>query len=327
MRWMTTGTVVGLVLATALTACASVPVAPDGPADDPPDGPADDPPDGAADNAPDLADADIDTLVVGAAADLRPAFELLGDRFEQATGVAVSFTFGSSGQLAQQISQGAPLDLYASADASYVDRVLAAGVGDEATRTTYAIGRIVLWSLDKELAGLDLSELAERDLDAVAIANPEHAPYGRAAREALRAAGVWEALEPSLVFGENIADAQRIAASGNADVAIVALSLALAADETGRVGDDTAATGHWSLLDQELHEPLRQDLLVTADDPERATLAAEFAALVDSDEGREVMRRFGLVPPGDDPPPSWSADPDAATDTATETATDAAADP
>ena len=323
MRWSATGTIVGLVVATALTACASAPVVPDGPDDDTPDGtaPGDTDPDDttAGDTDPDdtaeLPDAAADALVVGAAADLRPAFELLGDRFQQTTGVPIAFTFGSSGQLAQQLSQGAPLDLYASADAGYVDRVLAAGVGDETTRTTYAIGRIVLWSLDEELAGIELSELAERDLDAVAIANPEHAPYGRAAREALHSAGVWEALEPSLVFGENIADAQRIAASGNAEVAIVALSLALAADGTGRVdGDTVAATGHWTLLDERLHEPLEQDLLVTADDPDRATLAAQFAALVDSDEGREVMRRFGLVPPGDDPPPSWNADPDAAAD-------------
>ena len=245
---------------------------------------------GCADADADQAAVD-DPLVVGAAADLRPAFETLAEVFTEDTGTPVDLTFGSSGQLAQQVSEGAPIELFASADAGFVDRVLDAGVGDADTRTTYAIGRIVVWSLDEDLAALDPHELADAPIETIAIANPDHAPYGRAAREALRNAGVWDEVEPRLVYGENIADTQRIAGSGNADVAIVALSLALAADEDDR--------GSWTEIDESLHEPLRQDLLVTADDPDRAVIAGAFADLVASEEGREVMARYGFVPPDD----------------------------
>ena len=250
------------------------------------------------------ADADQpaadDPLVVGAAADLRPAFEELGEAFTEDTGTPVDFTFGSSGQLAQQVSEGAPIELYASADAGFVDRVLDAGVGDADTRTTYAIGRIVVWSLDEDLAALDPQDLTDARIETIAIANPDHAPYGRAAREALISAGVWDELEPRLVYGENIADTQRIAGSGNADVAIVALSLALATDEDGR--------GHWTGIDESLHEPLRQDLLVTTDDPDRAAIAAAFTDLVGSEQGREVMARYGFVVPDDAATASQAAD-------------------
>lgn len=252
--------------------------------------------DDAADDAPTAAD----TLVVGAAADLRPAFERLGERFERETGAQVELTFGSSGQLAQQLTQGAPIDLYASADAGYVDRVLDAGVGDEASRRTYATGRIVVWSQAREHVTADLQQLAERGPQTLAIANPEHAPYGRAAREALTSAGVWQQLEPALVYGENIADTQRIAAGGDAEVAILALSLALAAEPDG----------HWQLLDEQLHAPLQQDLLITAEDPGRAELAARFIDLLADEEGRALMRRYGFVPPGEEPPASWETQAD-----------------
>lgn len=234
-------------------------------------------------------------LLIAGAADLQPAFTVIGAQFEQATGEEVVFTFGSSGQLAQQLIEGAPMDLYASANVSFVEQVLDAGVGDPDSQTTYAFGRITVWARDdtwRDWQTLD-DAAADDDIQVIAIANPDHAPYGLAAKQALHTAGLWATVEPKLVYGENVADTQRLAASGNADVALIALSLALAADEAG--------DGTWVLLDEDLHQPLQQDLVVVAEDPDRAALANAFIEYVDSEEGRQVMRRFGFLLPGEEP--------------------------
>lgn len=234
-------------------------------------------------------------LLIAGASDLLPAFTVLGAAFEDATGEEVVFSFGSSGQLAQQLIEGAPMDLYAAANVDFVEQVLAAGVGDPDTQSTYALGRITIWSAtDGWRDWQDLDDVAaDEHITSIAIANPEHAPYGLAARQAFTSAGLWDTVEPTLVYGENISDTQRLAATGNADVAILALSLALAADE---VGD-----GSWVLLDEELHEPLQQDLVVVAEDPDRAALAERFIDFVTSEDGRQVMRRYGFLLPGEEP--------------------------
>lgn len=249
--------------------------------------------------------ADTD-LVVGAAADLRPAFEDLGEQLTDQTGIDVAFVFGSSGQLAQQAIEGAPVDVYASANVDYVEAVLDSGRGDPDSQQTYAQGRIVIWTrAEADQHWTDLHELADAEAGAepLAIANPEHAPYGRAAQEALASTGVWDEAQPRLVYGENIADTHRLAASGNADAAITALSLALAADLDASAAASEA--GAWTLIDAEAHEPLQQDLVVTAEDPARAERAAAFVDLVGSDEGRATMRDYGFLLPGEDPPPAW----------------------
>jgi molybdate transport system substrate-binding protein len=235
-------------------------------------------------------------ILVGAASDLRPAFESLGATFTAETGTPVTFDFGSSGQLAQRVIEGAPIDLFASANVSFVEQVLAEGVGDAATQRTYAYGRLVMWTAEDPWPGWeDLGALAaDTAVRNLAIANPEHAPYGLAAEQALEASGVLDAVRDRLVFGENISDTQRLVETGNAEVGILALSLALAADERG--------VGTWVPVDPALHEPLQQDLLVTASDPGRAASARAFADLVDSEAGREVMRRYGFLLPGEDDP-------------------------
>lgn len=235
-----------------------------------------------------------DPLLVAGASDLMPAFTIIGAEFEEATGQRVVFTFGSSGQLAQQLAEGAPFDVYASADTAFVDQVLESGVGDADSRATYALGRIVLWSSSenwRQWRTLD-DVVADNEVRVVAIANPEHAPYGRAARDAFEAVSLWNAIEPRLVYGENVTDTQRLAATGNADVAVIALSLAIAADEAG--------DGRWVVIDDHLHDPLQQDLIVTTPDSDRAMLARQFVGYVGSDDGRQVMRRFGFLLPGDD---------------------------
>jgi molybdate transport system substrate-binding protein len=201
----------------------------------------------------------------------------------------VIFDFGSSGQLAQRIIEGAPVDVYASANVSFVDEVLESGVGDPETRATYAFGRITIWSVAEAWGGwVDLDDLVtDPDIVFVAIANPEHAPYGLAAKEALLSAGLWETIERRLVFGENVSDTQRLADTRNAEAAIVALSLALAAGDRGE----------WVLIDEALHEPLEQVLIVVTDDPDRVEAATAFAAFVNGPVGRQVMTRFGFVLP------------------------------
>ena len=231
-------------------------------------------------------------LLVAGASDLRPAFAEIGELFTAETGHEVIFDFGSSGQLAQRIIAGAPVDVYASANLSFVDAVLESGVGDATTKATYAFGRITIWTVAEAWGGwTDLDELvADPDITFLAIANPEHAPYGLAAREALVSAGLWETIEPKLVFGENISDTQRLADTRDADAAIVALSLAIAAGDRGE----------WALIDEALHEALEQALVVVTDDPLRVEAATAFAAFVNEPAGREVMTRFGFVLPGED---------------------------
>jgi molybdate transport system substrate-binding protein len=246
----------------------------------------------ATSSGPDAADGG--GILVAAASDLRPAFRELGERFTADTGTPVTFDFGSSGQLAQRIIEGQPVDVFASADVGFVEQVLAAGIGDASTQRTYASGRLVIWSSRERWAGWDdLEQLAaDRDVTHLAIANPEHAPYGTAAEEALASIGALDAVRGRLVFGENVSDTQRLIETGNADVGIIALSLAVAADERG--------VGRWVLVDDTLHEPLQQDLVVTTTGEDRVDAARAFADLVSSDAGREVMRRYGFLLPGEE---------------------------
>lgn len=228
----------------------------------------------AADQAP-------DTITVAAASDLRLAFTELGEAFTAETGTRVTFSFGSSGLLREQIVNGAPFDLFASADAGYVDDVVEAGVGRADTRTDYALGRLALWSPPGSPLPGSVAELADPRYRRVAIANPDHAPYGRAAEEALRSAGVHDDLEARLVYGENVSDALRIVRSGNADVGLVALPLVVTDDAAHRV------------VPVDLHRPLRQSLVVVGTGP-KVDAADDFADLVTGAGGRAVLRRHGF---------------------------------
>lgn len=231
-------------------------------------------------------------ITVAAASDLRPAFVELGAMFTAATGTKVTFSFGSSGQLREQILNGAPFDLFASANAEYVDEVVAAGRGQGDTQADYAFGRIVLWVPSGE-PPKSVTELADSRYRRIAIANPSHAPYGLAAQQALESAGISEAVGPRLVYGETVSDTFQIAKSGNVDAAIVALSLAIA--------DGSAYT----LIPAEMHEPLRQALVVTSTG-QRGQAARAFAQLLASPSGRDVMVRYGFVLPGETAPEGGS---------------------
>jgi molybdate transport system substrate-binding protein len=223
---------------------------------------------------------------VAAAADLARAFEEVGKRVQgQDRRTSVVFTFGSSGLLAKQITQGAPFDLYAAASKSFVQQVVDAKACDASTRAMYGRGRLVAWSKAGPLT--DLRELAEPRFAKIAIANPEHAPYGKAAKQALEKLELWDAVSSRLVFAENIQITMQWAQDGSADAALVALSLA------------TVTTGGVSVpVDPALHDPLEQELVVCGKGGGTAA-ARQFAAFVNSPDGRTIMRNYGFRLPGE----------------------------
>jgi len=229
------------------------------------------------------------TLIVSAAADLALAFKEMGQRFEEETGTKVIFNFGSTGQLAQQIEQGAPVDLYAAANVSFVEELERKGKILPETKALYARGRLTLWvPADSPLHIERIEDLVRPEVRRIAIANPAHAPYGMAAREALQSAGLWEAVQPKLVLGENVRQTLQYAETGNVDVAIAALSLSM------------QGGGRWVLIPQALHKPLDQ-ALAAIKDSRHEQQARQFAAFVNSSPGRSILRKYGFILPGEEP--------------------------
>lgn len=225
---------------------------------------------------------------VAAAADLTFAFEELGRLFERETGRQVTFSFGSTGLLAKQIREGAPFDVFAAANVSFVEDVVAAGACDVTTKARYARGRIALWTRRGGVTPpTKLAQLAHPRFRRVAIANPEHAPYGQAAKQALERAGSWNAVEPRLVFGENVRQTLQFAETGNVETAIVALALV--------IGD---RDNPWILIDEVLHQPIDQALVACTRGSNREGGEA-FARYVNSEAGRPVMRSYGFLLPGE----------------------------
>jgi len=223
-----------------------------------------------------------ETLQVAAAADLTLAFEELGKLYAARTGQKVTFSFGASGTLAKQLSQGAPFDLFAAANSAFVDNAVQAGACDGSSKAAYALGHVVVWSRRGGAVVRTLSDLQSPDIKHIAIANPEHAPYGKAAREALTKAGLWPALESKIVQAENVRQALQFAQTGNADVAIIARSL-VAKDDTG----------NQLALAPALHAPIEQTLVVCKHG-KSVDGARAFAKLVLSRDGQALLERYGF---------------------------------
>lgn len=225
---------------------------------------------------------------VAAAADLSAAFEALGRQYREETGQEVVFTFGSTGLLARQLQEGAPFDVFAAANVSFVDQVVTAGACDGATKAPYARGRIAVWSKKGGVVpAAALADLGDARFARVAIANPEHAPYGQAAREALQSLKLWDTVQPRLVLGENVRQTLQFAQTGNVEAAVVALALVVHDRENP-----------WVLVDDALHRPIDQALVVCNRGPSRAGGEA-FARYVGSEKGRTLMRRYGFLLPGE----------------------------
>lgn len=200
----------------------------------------------------------VDSPPIAAASDLKFALTQIAENFRRDTGHEVAIAFGSSGNFTQQIENGAPFELFLSADEAYVQRLADQRLTRDAG-TLYAIGRVALFiphgsPLKADPTLSDLKEaMADRRLKRFAIANPEHAPYGRAAREVLQRAGLWDAIAPRLVLGENASQAMQFAARG-AQAGIVPYSLTLA--------PEAAKLGTASLLPEDWHAPLRQRMVL-----------------------------------------------------------------
>ncbi len=228
-------------------------------------------------------------LRVAAAADLALAFEELGKQFERETGRRVDFTFGSTGLLERQIEEGAPFDVFAAANVSFADDAVRAGVCDGETKRIYGEGRIVVWARDAASLPRGVDALASSRFQKVAIANPEHAPYGKAAEQALANAGVWSTVKPRTVFGDNVQQTLVFAQTGNVDVAIVALSLAV------------KAGGAYVPIDPSLHAPIEQAMVVCGKGRAgaKAREGRAFVDFVSSPTGRDTMRRYGFLLPGE----------------------------
>jgi len=235
---------------------------------------------------PPLPNADLRrSLTVGAASDLQFAFTDMGKLFEKQTGQKVTFTFGSTGNIAKQIENGAPIDLFAAANVSFVDNLRAKGLIIPETQQLYGRGRIAL-TINKS-AGIQVTSLADLlnpKIKHVAIANPDHAPYGLAAKQALISAGIWDQIQPKLVLGENIRQALQFIQTGNAEVGLIAHSIVEVPEIT------------YFLVDEDLHTPLNQALgVITGSAHEQA--AREFAAFVLGPQGLPIMQKYGFELP------------------------------
>lgn len=234
-----------------------------------------------------------EVATVAAASDLKFALEELARQFERESGHRLRLVFGSSGNFYSQLLQGAPFHLFLSADEEFVFRLHAAGKARDRGRL-YGIGRIGILvpqgsPLRPDGSLKDLAAaLQDGRLRRFAIANPAHAPYGMRAREALQHAGLWERIEPRLVFGENISQAAQFATSGSTQGGIVAYSLALA--------PQVAQMGRFALIPEAWHQPLAQRMALMVYAP---PAAVAFYDYLSSAPARAVMARYGFTAPAD----------------------------
>lgn len=224
---------------------------------------------------------------VAAASDLRFAMPELAAKFEKHTGIRVGVTYESSGNIFSQLQNGAPFDLFFSADMEYPRKLEAAGLVVSGTLGTYAVGRIVVWtpaSATLDLSRLGLSALRDASVQKIAIANPEYAPYGRAAIAALQKAGVYAEVKDKLVFGESISQAAQFVQSGNAQVGILAESF---------VKSSALKDGDVWEIPPALYPPLEQAAVVLKSTADREK-AVSFLQFVKGVDGRAVLAKFGF---------------------------------
>ena len=230
-------------------------------------------------------------ITVAAAADLNPVLEEIAAGYEKQAGVHVKLAFGASGALTQQIENGAPFDVFFSADMDYPRQLISDGKGDGASLYRYAVGRLVLWvpadsPLDVEHKGMQV--LLDPSVKKIAIANPQHAPYGRAAVAALKHEGLYDRVSDRLVLGENISQAAQFVESGNAQVGFVALAHAAAPAMRGK--------GKYWEVPADAYPQLDQGVVVIAQSKHNKEAAA-FLAYIKTKEAAALLRKYGFTLP------------------------------
>jgi molybdate transport system substrate-binding protein len=227
-----------------------------------------------------------DAIRVAAAADLKFAMAELATEYQAQSGQSLDVTYGSSGNFFSQMQNGAPFDLFFSADIEYPRKLESLGFAEPGTLYMYAIGRIVLWAPPDSKVDVTRGWDALRDpaVQKISVANPEHAPYGRAAVAAMRAAGIYDQVSGKLIYGENISQAAQFVQSGNAQLGIVALSLAIS---------PAMKDGHRWEIPAKLYPSIEQGVIVLKASKNKSASAA-FLDFVKSDSGRATLEKFGF---------------------------------
>jgi molybdate transport system substrate-binding protein len=227
-------------------------------------------------------------LTIAAASDLQAVLPAIAAQFEKETGHKVALTFGSSGNFYTQIQNGAPFDVFMSADIDYPKRLEQSGLAERGSLVEYATGRIVLWT--RKDSGVDLkaglASVADARVKRIAIANPSHAPYGRAAVAALRHEMLYDRVRSKFVLGENISQTAQFAQSGNAEVGIVALSLAL--------GQTLSNDGTYVEIPADFHPPIEQAAVVVAKSTKK-DLARQFVDLLKQPATAKLLQSYGFA--------------------------------
>ena len=225
-------------------------------------------------------------LVVAAAANLTDAFEEVGARFTGKTGISAVFSFGATADLARQIENGAPFDVFASADVEHVAALEQKGLLTPGTRALYARGRLVMWiPPGRNLVAQRIEDIAGAEFDRIAVAKPELAPYGRATVESLRALELWSRIEPKVIYAQNVSQAKQYAATGNAEVAFIPLALV------------PSGSGTYIEVNETLHQPIDQALGIIKSSSNQ-TATQQFVEFLLSKEGQEILVRRGYRTPG-----------------------------
>jgi molybdate transport system substrate-binding protein len=230
-------------------------------------------------------------LVVAAAADLSSALKDISDGYEKKTGVHVKLSFGASGALTQQIQNGAPFDVFFSADMDYPQQLIAGKQAEADSLYQYAVGKLVMWvPADSPLdVSKGMSALLDPSVKKIAIANPQHAPYGRAAEAALKHAGVYDQIASKLVLGENVSQAAQFAESGNAQVGFVALAHAIAPSMQGK--------GKFWEVPADFYPALAQGVVLISASQHKKE-GTQFVEYVKSPESSELLKKYGFTLPG-----------------------------
>jgi len=231
---------------------------------------------------------DAPEVTIAAAANLTDAFEYLGKQFTAQTGVRVVYSFGNTADLTSQIENEAPFDVFASADVAHIDELIRKGFIAADTRALYARGRLVLWMPAPDKLRISrIEDLTRPEVKVVAIAKPDVAPYGQATVETLHTLNLWSQVEPKVVYGMNVSQVKQYAASGNADVAFIPLSLV------------KAGGGEYIEVEEQLHKPINQALgIIKASN--KQGMARRFVEYVLSAEGQALLEQYGYTKPSNE---------------------------